>query len=299
MTATASAEPTTSPPAPFDRDTFTLLRNGVYDDDTIRVLINEQNDFALLDPRPSIDYTRYTPRFQKLDQAAYRRRRRVEAQRHDKLTSYFRSGGSVLEIGAGNGLFLGILREHNPDSELAYVEPDEATDSQRAEVAGLTKHRSVEEAVAAGKTYDTVCFFHLLEHILDPGTFLDQVRRLLHVESHLVIEVPSLDDPLRSVYGLDAFEAFYFQRQHPYVYSSRSLERLMAHNGFETERVIAYQRYGLENHLGWIRNGRPGGDPALAERLASAEPAYRAALEAGGQTDTAIWVGKPGAAQCP
>ena len=101
----------------------------------------------------------------------------------------------------------------------------------------------------------------------------------------MIIEVPSLDDPLSSLYKSPAHRDFYFQKQHPYVYSAKSLRRVLEHHGFRVE-IVPYQRYGLENHLQWLSAGKPGGNAEFARTFQSCDAAYRAALEASGLTDT-------------
>ena len=66
----------------------------------------------------------------------------------------------------------------------------------------------------------------------------------------------------------------------------------MEHNGFQTAELINYQRYGLENHLNWLSQGRPGGNDVFQELFSELEVAYIETLERHGKTDTVIWVGK-------
>ena len=86
--------------------------------------------------------------------------------------------------------------------------------------------------------------------------------------------MPSLEDPLLSLYASKAYSKFYFQKQHPYIYSSRSLRKLIEYYGGKVEKVIPYQRYGLENHLTWLAQGRPGGEAQLAALLENCEASY-------------------------
>jgi hypothetical protein len=97
---------------------------------------------------------------------------------------------------------------------------------------------------------------------------------------------------LLSLYNNQAFSHFYFQSQHPYLYSPSSLRRLLEHNGYQTVELINYQRYGLENHLTWLSQGSPGGNEVFRKQFSDLEAPYIAALEQYGKTDTVIWVGK-------
>lgn len=80
----------------------------------------------------------------------------------------------------------------------------------------------------------------------------------------------------------------YLPSQRPFNYTGRSPSRLLQGNGFEVLQAIAYQRYSLENHLGWVRHGTPGGDAAPAAVFSSIADDYRAALEAIGTSDTVV-----------
>jgi len=99
---------------------------------------------------------------------------------------------------------------------------------------------------------------------------------------------------LLSLYGSTAYRDFYFQRQHPFVYSAASLRRVLGHEGYTAE-MIPYQRYGLENHLGWLTAGKPGGNAQFRALFAGGEAGYTAAPEGRGRTDTVFAVARAAA----
>ena len=66
--------------------------------------------------------------------------------------------------------------------------------------------------------------------------------------------------------------------------------RVVEANGFTTRDVIHHQRYGLENHLQWLTEGRPGGSERFRETFGSTEAAYLADIERGGRADSVILV---------
>lgn len=113
----------------------------------------------------------------------------------------------------------------------------------------------------------------------------------MYSDSLLIIEVPSLFDPLLSLYNCSSYRKFYFQNQHPFVYSKTSIVRLMEHNDFQTKEVINYQRYGLENHLNWIINNSPGGNRLFRKTFCETNKSYIDEIESKGKTDTVIFVG--------
>ena len=135
--------------------------------------------------------------------------------------------------------------------------------------------------------------FHVLEHIIDPSAYLSTISQsLIKNDSLVIIEVPSLFDPLLSIYECESYKKFYFQSQHPYIYSNTSIVRLMERNGFVTKKVINYQRYGIENHLNWLANNSPGGSELFRNIFNKTNKSYITELEDFGKTDTVIWIGE-------
>jgi hypothetical protein len=278
-------------PEPFRHDEFLLLQKGIFNDQNITVFINSQNDFACLHPRPVTDYKNYMPRYKQLkitkDQTA------LSLKRYKKVAHVFRQDiNSLVEIGAAEGYFLAAVKKELPHIALAAVEPNKnAAELLRTHVAPENHFENIDLVCSLGKKYDVVCFFHVFEHIIHPGKFLEKIRTFIHSKSVIIIEIPSLFDPLLSLYGCKSYYQFYFQSQHPYVYSPPSLSRLMEFYGFETKEVIDYQRYGIENHLNWLINESPGESESLKGIFTQTNEKYIMDLENNGKTDTVFWIG--------
>lgn len=277
-------------PAPLDSDVYALLREGVADDPGISVFANEARDFAFLDPKPCFDYEQYCPRVQSLGLRDYKKSANVFANRLEKIAPLLQGASSFLEVGAADAAFLSLVHDHFPDLACASIEPDQSTRSARDALPWLTQFCSPAEA--ANHSVDWIGLFHVFEHLETPSQMLDDLRPILGREGKLLIEIPVLSDPVLSLYGSKAYEAFYFQRQHPYVYTAASLSRVLEHNGYSVERVIPYQRYGLENHLQWLTAGQPGGNQRFRDMFATIADGYKLALEAEGTTDTVLVTAK-------
>ena len=277
-------------PRPFDGEKFIRLRVGIYDDPEVEVYVNSSRDFAFLSPRTDTDYHQYKPRVEKLDLQAYKKKNSVYARRHEKLTDIFVNVDSMLEIGAGDGEFLKHIHDRHEGLTLACIEPDQATKPSRDQRDWLTQYDDF--AAASRSRFDLVCFFHVLEHIIDPAPFISNCAELLSADGRLIIEVPSMDDPLLSLYRISAYEDFFFQKQHPYSYTAASLGRLLRHLGFEIERMIPHQRYGLENHLNWLCRGAPGGNDLFRQVFGGANSPYVKSLEESGHTDAVIAIAR-------
>lgn len=205
------------------------------------------------------------------------------AERFADIGERFAGSRSTLEVGAERGGFLDRLKGRVPVLTAVDACP-EYHDALRAK--GYRAFSYISE-VPDSEKHDRICLFSLLEHIPEPVPFLREVARRLAPDGLVVIEVPSAAEPLVSLYDIPAFKSFYFQAMHPYVYSLKALDVVLEAAGLRRTSVKHKQRYGLANHLQWLRHGVPGGSPAFAALFSgTADAAYRRALEEGGVTDT-------------
>lgn len=204
-------------------------------------------------------------------------------ERWRDVSPWFPPGVSVLEIGAEKGGFL----ERLSGIASRRVGVDACPEYARTLAdLGFEGHRYLEDVPAEAR-FDRICFFSLLEHVAEPDVFLAAAAARLSDDGMIVLEVPSANEPLLTLYDVPAFKDFYFQAMHPRVYGVAALTRSLERAGLRVEALRHKQRYGLDNHLNWLRKGTPGGDPVLRRILAGqAADAYVSALETAGITDT-------------
>jgi len=277
-------------PEPFCNESFTLLKHGIYDDDEIDVYINESRDFAFLNPIPETDYTHYQPRVKNLNLTQYKENLGLYQSRFEKIQRFIGDNKKLLEIGAMNAEFLSFINEKRKDLKLFCVEPDVDSKHLREQYKWLQQFTTISEAKTS--SYDVISFFHVLEHIIEPEKFFADCISILAPGGNIIIEVPALTDPLFSLYQISAYENFFFQKQHPYYYSAKSLQRLLEKNGFEIIAMLPHQRYGLENHLNWLHHGKPGGSEVYRQIFFTADVHYLTDLESSGNTDSVIAIAK-------
>ncbi len=142
---------------------------------------------------------------------------------------------------------------------------------------------------AAGGGYDLITAFHVIEHIPEPRNMLASLAGLLKSNGRMIVEVPSANDALLTLYDCDAFQRFTYWSQHLFLFNASTLEILARQAGLQVVAVQHYQRYPLSNHLHWLSQGKPGGHQRWAfldaPELAGA---YANTLAALGKTDTLI-----------
>ncbi len=272
----------------FEDEVFTRFHNRIYEDATHAVYLNEGRDFAVIHPRPRVDYRSYVPRSKKLgvkDPKVQERylNRRFECLQTLVSTHCQRPPATVLEVGASDGTFLGKLVEGMPGAACSGVEPS-APHRSEALARSLNMTAGVEDL--GSRKFDLICLFHVFEHFEDPFAELEKLAGLLTGDGVLVIEIPALSDPLLSLYAIEEFKDFYFQAQHPFIYSATSIRRLLESAGQRILGSQGMQRYGLANHLNWLATRRPGAGEVFADLAKALDPQYREYLESNGTTDT-------------
>lgn len=167
-------------------------------------------------------------------------------------------------------------------------------------VAGIELERRVREywdgqitiypdTESAGERYDLITAFHVVEHLADPRVMLKTLANMLADNGRILIEVPSSEDVLLTLYDSDAFQRFTYWSQHLFLFNAETLRRLAEQAGLRIVAIRQYQRYPLSNHLHWLSQGKPGGHqkwPFLDGP--ELQMAYANALAAIGKCDTLI-----------
>ena len=142
---------------------------------------------------------------------------------------------------------------------------------------------------AAGGGYDLITAFHVVEHLPDPRAMLGSLAKMLGPRGRMIVEVPSAEDALLTLYDCNAFQRFTYWSQHLFLFNVATLEMLARQSGLRVVAIQHYQRYPLSNHLHWLSQGKPGGHQRWAF-LDTPEMAraYANTLATLGKTDTLI-----------
>lgn len=173
-------------------------------------------------------------------------------------------GKKLLDFGCGAGGFL--LKARHIAHSVIGVEPEQRLYPFFKE-NNLTVYPSI-QAVPSIFEPDIVTMFHVLEHLPDPLTILKQIRQqFFKIEKsqrnkRLVIEVPSANDALLTLYKNEPFSQFTYWSCHLYLFTEETLKKLVEKAGFHTIEIIQFQRYPLANHMYWLAHGKPGGHVA-------------------------------------
>ena len=200
-------------------------------------------------------------------------------ERRAKQFSTDLRGRDVIDIGCGTGGFMDRIRAHT--ASVAGIEPQPQVRKELQEL-GYTVYRTPFDAPR--ESADVATLFHVLEHILEPLRTLREVRSILRPGGEIIVEVPHARDVLLK---LDAFKAFSLWSEHLVLHTKKSLHTYLAVANFSEIKIEGYQRYPLGNHIGWLIDGKPGGQTRFNEFDPVADDYARMLLESD-QTDTLI-----------
>lgn len=162
----------------------------------------------------------------------------------------------VADIGCGCGAFLDYLS--GVAKIIIAVEPSE---SYRKILSrkGFRVYAYAEETLNNyGGGVDVVTSFDVIEHVEDPTVFMDNIYKLLSVGGRAIIGTPTDAPIMRTLLGEVYERKLLFSTQHLWIFSEHNLRTLAENAGFSKIGIKYFQRYGIGNMLGWIRDKKPG-----------------------------------------
>jgi 2-polyprenyl-3-methyl-5-hydroxy-6-metoxy-1,4-benzoquinol methylase len=163
---------------------------------------------------------------------------------------------TLLDFGCGTGGFL--LKAAKSARKVVGVETDQRNISHFKE-NGLSVFESLDVLEARGEVFDVITMFHVLEHLTDPVGMLQRLSKILASGGQLLIEVPSADDALLTLYNSQAFADFTYWSSHLFTFNTATLTKIVIKAGLKVNYIKQVQRHSLANHLRWLSEGKPGG----------------------------------------
>jgi 2-polyprenyl-3-methyl-5-hydroxy-6-metoxy-1,4-benzoquinol methylase len=168
--------------------------------------------------------------------------------RYDRLKPYLKKDSTLLEIGCGDGTFLKMIR-----GEVAVAEGIELSPPQVKKVRseGLVCFDQMVGELEVPRQYDIICMFAVLEHIPLVKDFLQELKKYMHKDTCLFLEVPNRKNVLFNSYDIGPFKNFYYRAIHLYYFTPHSLEKLLRSSGFDVETSTS-QQSSITNHIHWM-----------------------------------------------
>ncbi|MBK7707654.1 MAG: methyltransferase domain-containing protein [Acidobacteria bacterium] len=206
------------------------------DSSYLRTVICTNCGLVWSDPRPDADaiknyYTkdyriaykgRYTPKLKHVYRAGD-----IAKSRYSAVKNLLSPSDSILDVGAGGGEFVYLMRELGFDAR--GIEPNEGYGNYAKDELGLPVEIGfIQQATLPDDFYHLVTIHHVLEHLDDPRAVLEKVRRSMRENGVLAIEVPNVE-------GVCFAPRQRFHNAHLYSFNSTTLRLIGESAGFSIE----------------------------------------------------------------
>ncbi len=191
----------------------------------------------------------------------YRVYKDYQQDRLHHISPFLTASTKLLEVGASAGQFLTHFKDKV--GVMNAIELDKACCAFLGSELGIEADSEfLENSRFAGRTYDVVCAFQVMEHVEQPVEFLKTLRHATNKGGAIFVEVPNLHDPLLSVWDVPTYRKFFYHSAHLHYFTQFSLSKVARDAGFRPDQIdISFtQDYNLLNHLHWIMNDGPQAD---------------------------------------
>jgi SAM-dependent methyltransferase len=165
---------------------------------------------------------------------------------HKYAASQIRKSDKVLEVGAGDGFFLEILKSKGMDARGLELNP-QAIAVGREKGLQMEQEMIQDHAARNAGAYDVVCTFQVLEHIYDVRGYLEACIQALKKGGKLIIGVPN-NNPY--YYKHDKWHLLNLPPHHAGLWSPKAFRALPEFYNVRVENIIVEP---LHNPLGQYR----------------------------------------------
>lgn len=164
----------------------------------------------------------------------------------------------VADIGCGCGAFLDYLK--GVASEIIAIEPSQTyrtiMERKQFRIYPYAEDMKIEKKFW-GKV-DVATSFDVIEHVESPFDFLKDIYGMLKKGGQAIIGTPTDAPIMRNLLG-DVYEKKQlFSTQHLWVLGDKNLKYMAEQLGFSKIYFKWFQRYGIGNMLGWLRDKTQG-----------------------------------------
>ena len=221
---------------------FLTVKDYSVSQETFDLYHDEELDMLITHPQPSlenlgkyyesVDYISHTDSKRSLFEKCYHFIKSIALKNKLNLVNSLQPAkGSILDIGAGTGDFLSVVKENGWIT--IGVEP-----SDKAKAIAKSKGVVFVEQTSEleNNSFDIITMWHVLEHVPNLDNQLKELKRLLKPNGNLIIAVPNFKSFDAKHYGI--FWAAYDVPIHFWHFSKTAIKRLFAKEDMELVQVL-------------------------------------------------------------
>jgi SAM-dependent methyltransferase len=141
----------------------------------------------------------------------------------------------LIDIGCATGALLEKLR--GKGWETTGVEISPSAEYARRERGLDVRSLPLEDCRFPAGSFDAALASHLIEHLIDPAGFVAEVRRILAPGGRFLVTTPNVSGFQARLFGSRWRSAIF---DHLYLFSIKTLSRLLTEKGFTLERLVTW-----------------------------------------------------------
>ena len=147
----------------------------------------------------------------------------------EKALVHVKQRGRLLDVGCGNGFFLKAARQFGFE-EVCGVEPgQDALSKADPDIRPFIINDSFRAGLLPSASFDVVCSFHVLDHIVHPLEFLRDIRDVLKPSGIALLIMHNVEFILTRLVGE---RAPMFHIEHIYLWNKGTLRQALERTGF-------------------------------------------------------------------
>jgi len=171
----------------------------------------------------------------------------------DRFRTMLKGNETVLDVGCSSGHFIKLIQDKTRSVYGCELNKKEIEFCKKELDLDVSDEEPRKRFPSLKFDYIT-CIF-VLEHIGQPVKFLKSLKALLKPHGKIIAVVPSLQDPLISLYDIPEFKKFYFCVEHLYYYNQITINNVFRKAGLNGV-IESIQEYPLNNHMFWLYQKR-------------------------------------------
>ena len=161
----------------------------------------------------------------------------------------------ILDFGCGKGGFLRKIKEDGISNNIFGLEINKKN-RKNINQLGINCYETIDENLYE---FDFIFLNHVFEHLENPISILENLFKILKIDGHLIIEIPHGNDFLIKNSEIVSFKNFTFWSEHICLYTKPLMKKILSHLKIKNYQISFFQRYCMNNHFYWFKEGKPGG----------------------------------------
>lgn len=161
-------------------------------------------------------------------------------------------GKTIADIGCGGGAFLDFVS--GTAKEAIAIEPSRYYREVLQRKGYTTYAYAMDAVLKYSEKIDVITSFDVIEHVENPQKFIEDYYSLLSKGGIGIIGTPTDAPVMREIIGEVYERTQLFSTQHLWVLGKSNLQYMAEKVGFKNIEFKYFQRYGMSNFLGWVRD---------------------------------------------